>query len=119
MLTPREQASNAYKATRGMPRPGHVLGIDDDGLAELRAGRLAALTRAVRLLKAATGTPRILPGEWTDESLSAAAAVVEADLAAEAAAPLPTAGSRPGSANTVITPDTTSRPPLMGVGPPI
>lgn len=115
MLTPRECAHDAFLATRAMPRPGHVLGMDPGGRAELRQARINAFSRALRLLRAAPESPRVLPGEWDDESLTAAAVVVEADLAAEAAAPLPIGDARLGSANTVVTPDTTSRPMPMAI----
>lgn len=80
-MTPREVAAAQFLKTRGMSR--HVMGYGPEQNEELRRERCAQLGRALRLLRAAPESARVLVGEWDDAELERAAAVVEAQLALE------------------------------------
>jgi hypothetical protein len=66
--------------------PHHVIGLNVRERQELSEARIASLRRALVALRAAQGTPQIVPGEWDDEELERAALHVEGAIAAEATA---------------------------------
>lgn len=80
-MTPREVAASQYLRTRGMSR--RVWGYGPEQTEELRRQRVAELARALRLLRAANGSPRFLATEWDDADLERAAVAVEAQLDTE------------------------------------